>query len=128
MSKSFTGVAFPFHIGVRGGVAMSTTTIEDVPHIAESVEQIVQTRALERSMEYEIACNASTYLFDPNDESTKALIAHECREAIEKCDDRIEVQDIQVYGEENTVYADVTIKVKKYDKTYSVNTKVGDIK
>lgn len=126
MSQSYTGVAFPFHIGVKGGVAMSTTSVEDIPHLAESIQQIVQTRDLERTMEYHIKCNASTYLFDPNDESTRALIAHECREAIEECDDRVEVQNISVYGVEHTVYADVLIKVKKYDKTYSVNTKVGE--
>lgn len=126
MSKSYTGIAFPFHIGVKGGIALSTTTVEEAQHIKESIQQIVRTRAMERVMEYHIKCEVSTELFDSNNESTRALIAYECEQAIKECDERVEVLSVDIYGEDHIVYATITFRVKKYERTYSVNTKVGE--
>ena len=126
MSQSYTGISFPFRIGVKGGVVMSTTTAQEVPHIIESIQQIIGTKPFERVMEYHIKSEVSTYIFDPNDESTRALIAYQCQKAIEECDDRVEVLSADVYGEDHTIYATISFRVKKYESTYSVNTKVGE--
>lgn len=127
MSQSYTGISFPFRIGVKGGVVMSTTSTQDIPHIIESVEQILRTRPFERVMEYHINSAVSTYVFDPNDESTRALIALECQEAIEQCDERVEVVRVEPYSYDGAIYVEVAIKVKKYEQTYSVNVKVGEL-
>jgi phage baseplate assembly protein W len=126
MSQSYTGISFPFRIGVKGGVVMSTTTSQDAQHIVESLIQIIGTRPMERVMEYHIKSEVSTYIFDPNDESTRALVAYECQKAIEECDDRVEVLAVDVSGEDHTIYANISFRVKKYEPTYSVNIKVGE--
>lgn len=127
MPNTSTGISFPFRIGVKGGVVMSSVSSTDAPHIVESIQQIIGTRPLERVMEYQIQCAVSTYVFDPNDASTRALIAHECRTAIESCDQRVEVLDITPYSEDNVIYATVTFRVRSYETTYSVNVKVGEV-
>lgn len=126
MSNNYTGISFPFRIGVKGGVAMSSTSSSEAPHIVESLTQIIGTRPMERVMEYRIKCEVSTYVFDPNDESTRALIAYECQKAIEECDERVEVVSVKPFTEDNIIYVNVVFRVKKYEGTYSVNIKVGE--
>lgn len=126
MSNNYTGISFPFRIGVKGGVTMSSTSSSEAPHIVESITQIIGTRPMERIMEYQIKCEVSTYIFDPNDESTRALIAYECQKAIEECDERVEVVSVSPFTEDNIIYVNVVFRVKKYEGTYSVNIKVGE--
>ena len=126
MSKSYTGISFPFRIGVKGGVVMSSTSSQEVPHIVESMQQILMTRPMERVMEYEIKSEISTFIFDPNDASTKALIANEVERALAELEPRIEVLSVNPYVMENCIYATIAFKVKKYSETYSVDIKVGD--
>lgn len=127
MSNEYTGISFPFRIGVKGGVAMSSTSAMDAPHIVESITQILGTRPLERCMEGSVGSDISTFIFDPNDESTRSLIAYECQKAIEQNDDRVEVVSVEPYSEENILYVKVNFRVKRYGGTYSVNVKVGEI-
>ena len=49
--KKYTGISFPFRIGTKGGVVMSSTSPTEVPHIVESIKQILTTAFLERTME-----------------------------------------------------------------------------
>ena len=126
MSKSYTGISFPFRIGVKGGVVMSSTSSQEVPHIVESMQQILMTRPMERVMEYEVKSEISTFVFDPNDASTKALISNEVEQALAELEPRIEVLSVNPYVMENCIYATIAFKVKKYSETYSVNIKVGD--
>ena len=127
MSNEYTGISFPFRIGVKGGVAMSSTSATDAPHIVESITQILGTKPMERVMEYAVHSEISTYIFDPNDESTRALIAYECQKAIEQNDDRVDVVSVEPYTEDNIIYATVNFRVKRYGGTYSVNVKVGEV-
>ena len=127
VSSEYTGISFPFRIGVKGGVAMSSTSATDAPHIVESITQIIGTKPMERIMEYQVHSDISTYIFDPNDESTRALIAYECQKAIEENDQRVEVVSVVPYTEDDVIYATVNFRVKIYSGTYSVNVKVGEI-
>ena len=43
MKQGFTGISFPFRVGVKGGVVMSTTNEREVPHIIEAMKQILLT-------------------------------------------------------------------------------------
>ena len=83
MSQLFTGISFPFRIGVKGGVVMSSTNTQEVPHIIEGMKQLLLTRPMERVMEYQVKSEISTFVFDPNDASTRALIEYEAQKAIE---------------------------------------------
>lgn len=125
MPKDFTGISFPFRIGVKGGVVMSSVDEQDAQHISESIEQILGTRSLERCMEFQIKSEISVHLFEPNDVSTRTLVAYEAKKAIEECDDRVEVVSVTPYSNDGELYVIVTYRVKKYDKTYTVNVKVG---
>lgn len=128
MPDEYRGISFPFRIGVKGGVVMSSTDATDAPHTVESIKQIIGTKPMERIMEYQIKSEVSTYIFDPNDESTRALIAYECQKAIEECDERVEVVSIEPYAEGSSIIVNVNFRVKSYQNTYSVNVKVGEIR
>lgn len=123
----FTGISFPFRIGVKGGVVTSTTSRLDITHILESMEQIVRTRPLERCMEYHIKSDIDYTMFSPNDSSVRTLIAYQVEQALADLEDRIEVKSVEVSSVENIVYANVTFKVLKYDTVYSRSIKVGDL-
>ena len=49
--SGYTGISYPFRINNRGGCAMSTTDTNTPTHIAESIQQILNTDFLERPME-----------------------------------------------------------------------------
>lgn len=126
MKQGFKGISFPFRISGTGGVQMSSTDVMDVPHIIEAMEQILLTRPRERRMEYHFKSDLDTVLFDPNDISARNLVAHQIKEALTQLEDRIEVFNIKVTSEENTIYAIITFRVLMYNTTYSKKIKVGD--
>lgn len=105
---------------------MSSTNSTDALHTVESIKQIIGTKPMERIMEYQIKSEVSTYIFDPNDESTRALIAFECKKAIEECDSRVEVVSIEPYVDGESIIANINFRVKSFQETYSVNVKVGE--
>ncbi len=125
--KGFKGISFPFRIGVKGGVVMSTTSQMDVAHIVESMEQIVRTRPFERCMEYAIKCDVDYQIFEPNDSGTHTLIAYQVERALSDLEDRIEVKSVDIEAKDNFVYANVTFRVLKYDTVYTQQIKVGDL-
>lgn len=127
MEKEYRGISFPFRIGVKGGVVMSSTMVSDVTHIVESMEQIVRTKPMERCMEYQIKSDIDTLIFSPNDASARTLIAYEVETALAELENRIEVKSVDVTSDGNVVYANVTFKVIAYDSTYSAQLKVGEV-
>lgn len=126
MQTGFRGISFPFRINGKGGVAMSSTSILDVPHIIEAIEQILLTRPRERRMEYHFKSDLDIDIFESNDSSSRCLIEHQIREALSTLEDRIEVTSVDITSKENKVYADITFKVLMYNTTYSSKIKVGE--
>lgn len=127
MKKGFNGVSFPFRISGTGGVKMSTTDIMDIPHILEAMEQILLTKPRERKMEYHFKSDLDTMIFEPNDISSRNLIAHQITTALAQLEDRIEVVNVEVVSEENnSIVANITFRVLMYNTTYSKKVKVGD--
>lgn len=127
MEKEYRGISFPFRIGVKGGVEMSSTQVSDVTHIIESMEQIVKTRPMERCMEYHVKSDVDTTIFSPNDASARTLIAYEVETALAELENRIEVQSVEVTSDNNFVFATVLFKVLAYDSTYTAQLKVGEV-
>lgn len=127
MKQGYTGISFPFRIGVKGGVVMSSTSVTDVSHIIEAMKQIILTRPMERFMNYNFKCDVDTEIFDPNDLSTQTLISYQVKDALKKLEDRIIVTDVKVTSEDSTIYAEITFKVLSYNTTFSATLKVGDI-
>ena len=89
--RGFTGISFPFRIGVKGGVVTSTTGIMDVQHIVEAMTQILHTRPMERCMEYHFKSEIDSNVFEPNDVSIKTLLAYQVKKALAELEDRITV-------------------------------------
>ena len=127
MNKGFTGISFPFRIGVRGGVATSTTSVNDVQHIIESMEQILMTRPMERCMEYHFKSDIDYDIFEPNDASCRTLIAYQVEEALRELEDRIEVESVDVESKGSSIIAVINFRVLKYNTVYVANIKVGDL-
>ena len=123
----FTGISFPFRIGVKGGVVMSSTNGKEIPHIIESIQQILQTAPYERCMEYHIYSEIDSDIFEPNDTSTHTLISYQVKEDLKRLENRIEVKEVQIQAKDNEIYATILFKVLAYDTAYSAYVKVGDI-
>lgn len=141
-NKGYYGISFPFRVGVKGGVAMSGTNSFAIPHIEESIIQILSTNLGERTMEYHFGSNVSVSIFDPSDESANSLIKYEIVKALEKFEPRIEVETDAIQLKEgeitsegnltvdglgsNSIVAIIPYKVKDYsNSTFYVKVNLG---
>ena len=127
MKSGFSGLSFPFRVSGTGGVEMSTTSVSDISHITEAIEQILLTRPRERKMEYHFKSDLDTLIFEPNDESLKSLMVYHVEEALKELEDRIDVSDVDIISEDNTIYVIITFRVLVYDTVYTKKIKVGDV-
>lgn len=125
--RGFTGISFPFRIGIKGGVVMSSTSVQSVPHIIEAMKQILLTRPNERCMEYEFKSDIDTDIFEPNDLSTHTLLEYQIEEALKQLEDRIEVNSVEITSNDSEIYATIDFKVLAYNTNFVENFKVGDI-
>lgn len=125
--RGFTGISFPFRIGVKGGVVMSTTSIMDVQHIIEAMTQILCTRPMERGMEFHFKSEIDSSVFEPNDTSIKTLLSYQIKEALRELEDRITVESVNITSEESSVIAVINFTVLAYSTSHTTRIKVGDI-
>lgn len=125
--KGFTGISFPFRIGVKGGVVMSTTDEREVKHIIEAMEQILLTRPNERGMEFNFKSDLDTDIFEPADISTATLLEFQIKEALSELEDRIEVNSVTVEAQDNTIVAEINFTVLAYETEHSTQIKVGEL-
>ena len=125
--KGFTGISFPFRIGVKGGVVTSSTGISNSQHIIEAMTQILNTRPMERCMEYHFMSDIDSDIFEPNDASCRTLISYQVQEALRELEDRIEVNSVDVVSEGSTVIAVIHFTILAYNTAHVANIKVGDL-
>lgn len=118
--QGYTGISFPFRVGPRGGISMSTTKRYNMAHIEESIEQILRTRVQERVMELYFGSELDLQLFEPNDPTTHNFIAMEIVEALEELEERVEISrnDIRIWGEDNIVKIELKYEVEKFQKVH----------
>ena len=109
----YTGISFPFRIGVRGGVVLSGTDRFAVPHIEESIVQILGTRPMERWMEYHIFSDLDIFIFEPNDRSLQTLLRHQIMQAM-RHDRRVNIRRVDFVADENYLWVDVDFSVESY--------------
>ena len=123
----YKGISFPFRLSEKGGVATTVANINSVPHIIESIQQILTTKRLERCMEYHIYSDLDTFVFEENDESTRSLLKYEIEQAL-RLETRIEVQDIEITSKDNKLFAFIQFTVPEFDnKDFSTEIEVGNI-
>lgn len=125
--RGFTGISFPFRIGVKGGVVTSTTSVSNAQHIIEAMKQILGTRPMERCMEYHFKSEIDSDIFEPNDASCRTLIAYQVKEALRELEDRIEVNSVNVVSEGSTINAVINFTILAYNTAHVANVKVGDL-
>ncbi len=114
MKEGFTGISFPFRVGNRG-VVMTSTTIQDVSHIKESISQILLTGLGERVHQPEFGSDLASYVFFPVDEGMYGLIDYEIRRALEKWEPRIIINNIDFEPLEETLNITLDFTVTKYE-------------
>lgn len=124
--KGFTGISFPFRIGIKGGVVTSSTSATEVTHIVESMQQILRTFKFERVMEPHIYSELDSIIFEPDDESTHTLLEYFITDALERLEPRIEVDSVEIENSEDGIYANIQFVALSYDKVYSTKLKVGE--
>lgn len=134
MSQSgFTGISYPFRISNRGGVVMSTTSKTDPTHLAESIQQILNTEFLERPMESQIYTTVTPLLFEPNDVSLQQILRSRIVDDVSRLEERVECDEDDITFEvvsENGVeylYASITYKIIRYNTYYTSKIKVGEV-
>lgn len=125
-NKGYTGISFPFRIGVKGGIVISSTNEREVPHIIESMKQILGTFKYERTMEHHIYSEIDSEVFEPNDLSTHTLLQYQIKDALKRLEPRVEVLGVTITSEDNTVFATIRFKANPYDKEYTSKLKVGE--
>lgn len=127
MSTGYNGISFPFRIGNKGGVVMSSTSLLEVPHIVESIAQILGTHFGERVMELDFGSGIDTQIFEPNDTTTHNLIKYEILQALKKWEPRVEVkqEDITVFQQDEKIYARIEFVVISYQTKHTAVVELG---
>lgn len=127
MQQGFRGISFPFRIGVRGGVVMSSTSLLEVPHIIEAMQQILLTHPYERSMEFHFRSQVVENVFNVNGIDTQQLVAYQVKESLRELEDRVEVEDVVITEDKEKMYANITFKVLAYNSVYNATMEVGEV-
>lgn len=124
-----TGMSYPVRLNNTGGFIVSTATGYDLRHIEESIEQILLTKRGERVMQPEFHCDIESLLFDPNDDTLKAIATYHILEALERWETRIEVKesDIRITNDLNKVGIEVYFRLinSNIEGSTTVNIPVG---
>lgn len=124
----YTGISFPFRFNGKGGVATSTTSIDDFSHIKEGLMQIIGTAVGERVFELEFGSHVHNFVFQNQDDPIEiSRLKFYIEEAVKRWDDRVEINDIEVApseDEQGVTYVNIDFHVKKYMQNAVVTIKV----
>ena len=129
MAKGFKGISFPFRVGNKGGVVLSDTNYNEVPHIEESIEQIITTRKGERVMEPYVGCDLDTFIFEPNEPATHNIIKYQICEALKEQEGRIKVdmENIHLFADDNSIFAEITYTIIQFNTNHTYTFRIGGL-
>ena len=85
-----SGLAFPLQVDRRGAIALA----RDEQDIDQAIELILSTAPGERPMRPEFGCGVHDFVFDTIDAATVGRMETEIRQALDRWEPRIEVQDV----------------------------------
>ena len=85
------GVAFPLHVDAAGGIALERGAAD----VRKGIELVLLTEPGERAMRPEFGCALHQFVFERVDAATLGRIRHEVLRAVERCEPRVEVVDVQ---------------------------------
>jgi phage baseplate assembly protein W len=87
-----TGFKFPLRVNSRGGFSFSSGE----QSIQEAIWIVLGTAPGERQMLPGFGCGIHSYVFAPNNPTTRGTIAYQVRQALTRWEPRIEVLDVRV--------------------------------
>jgi phage baseplate assembly protein W len=105
------GIAFPMRVDHTGSIAMVTGP-EDIDR---SIVMVLSTAKGERLMRPQFGCAIWDQLFEPINANTLGLMAQGVRDAINQWEPRVELEDVQTRGDEDTqgkVVIDITYRIR----------------
>jgi Bacteriophage baseplate protein W len=113
MGIDFIGAGWSYPLGTdaTGGVALVTRERE----IEQAIRLILGTACGERPMRPEFGCRIHDHVFGPANSATAGQIAYDVREALERWEPRIEVNEVNVSFaaiESGTLYIDVGYEIR----------------
>lgn len=113
MSERFIGRGwgFPMRVGPTGGIVM----VERERELEEAIRLVLGTAPGERPMRPEFGCGIHEYVFAPGDGDTAGRVAQRVREALERWEPRIVVDEVVVAFDSvdaGTLYIDVHYTVR----------------
>lgn len=124
--SELNGLKFPFTVNSVGGVSLVRQSKEDNTVFNSKIAQLLNTGRGERTMECGIFADLDTFIFEPNDTSTRTLLEYEIKQAILNFIPEITVTAVTTYKWGKSIMANVTYKVKAYGTTETISVKVGD--
>lgn len=131
--SGYKGIAFPFRFGGNGGVATSTTSMDDFSHINESIEQIILTKLGERIIEIDFGSEAHKQLFSQMDDEVElSILKFYITESLQLWEPRIEVVDVVLEplindNDESYIQCTIYYKVTKYMTNGSTTFKLSAV-
>jgi phage baseplate assembly protein W len=113
MGIDFIGAGWSYPLGTdaTGGVALVTRERE----IEQAIRLILGTACGERPMRPEFGCRIHDHVFGPASSATAGQIAYDVRQALERWEPRIELNEVEVSFdaiESGTLYIDVGYEIR----------------
>lgn len=102
------GWAFPLRVDGRGQMALATGYTD----IEQSIRIILGTMPGERVMRPEFGCRAWELVFAPNNATTRSLLEHYVRQALEFWEPRIKLLAVDVADEPGSLGAGLSVHIK----------------
>jgi phage baseplate assembly protein W len=110
------GWAFPLGIGPGGGVAIAGGEEK----IRQAVRAIIATALGERAMRPDFGCGAHELVFEHTDASLTGKARFHVRNALERWEPRIEVEDVDARVEGFRLVVDVHYRVRRTNRRDNV--------
>lgn len=120
MSVDFVGAgwSYPLRFGPAGEIGLS----HGPSRVDQAIRLILATYPGERPMRPRFGSRLSDFVFAPADERTAREVSDEVRRAVEDCEPRVEVVDVQVTPRVGAVAAfDIDIAYRLLDETHERN-------
>ena len=127
----YTGISFPFRVGPKGRIAVSTTSQYEIQHIIESVQQIVGTRGTpvgERYIIRDFGGQIPPLVFEPINPAGLQIIKGLVTRAIGRWEPRVIVRHVEVVdidAMEGKVTVEIDLYVKRTQKIVTHQFAVG---
>lgn len=122
----YKGVSFPLKLNSRGGILLSDTTAEEPTHLAQALQQLLNTKRHERIMEVAHFCDLEKTIFE-TDESAKTMCASIIADAIDELEERVSVteDDIEIETNDDGIVVTINFVARDLGISATVPIQIG---